>query len=565
MWTSVARFFAPPKFENDENKMRTALYVHWIALVFMAAILLVIVASKVSDGFLSFNAFDAILLGVFLLIALIWSLSKNGYVKAASVLLIAILWIAVNGAAYSGAGVRDTSFIANFMVLMAAGLLLGWKAAVLITALTIVTGFGLANLEVAGLTPQVYSPKSPVDVIRDTTFVFGIFAALIALLISGLEGAIARAQAGARELESANQDLNAARLRLEENRNNLLTANQQLEQRAERIGAMANIARTITQVQEIERLLPSVVTSMSDRFGYYHVGVYLTDENGQNAILRASSSEGGLRMIRRKHQVKVPSDDIVGVVADRGEARVAQFGKLQAQDELPDTRSQLVLPLKEREIVIGALDIRSTEPNAFSQEDVSTLQILADQVAIAIQNAHSSEQAKNALHRAEIISRQLTNKSWSEYSESQEQKGYRYDGIKPEPLKGKARFDESEKPLTIPIVLRGQVIGNLKLNPSESSRRWTEDEVAMAEATAERVALALESARLLDDAQKRAQRETFLSEVSTKLGASFQVDSILRDTVEELGQTFKNATVSFQLAKPSSENDGNGSDRKNGS
>ena len=87
----------------------------------------------------------------------------------------------------------------------------------------------------------------------------------------------------------------------------------------------------------------------------------------------------------------------------------------------------------------------------------------------------------------------------------------------------------------------------------------------MAEATAERVALALESARLLDDAQKRAQRETFLSEVSTKLGASFQVDSILRDTVEELGQTFKNATVSFQLANPASENGNNRSSRKNGS
>lgn len=87
----------------------------------------------------------------------------------------------------------------------------------------------------------------------------------------------------------------------------------------------------------------------------------------------------------------------------------------------------------------------------------------------------------------------------------------------------------------------------------------------MAEATAERVALALESARLLDDAQKRAQRETFLSEVSTKLGASFQVDSILRDTVEELGQTFKNATVSFQLTNPASDNGNNGSSRKNGS
>ena len=569
MWKSVANFFTPPKFENDESKTRAALYVHWIALVFMAAILLTIGASKFSDEAIAFNAFDAILFSVFLLLALIWNLSKKGYVQAASILLISILWIAVNGAAYLGAGVRDSSFIANFMVLMAAGLLLGWKAAVLITALTVVAGFSLANLEIAGLTPEVYSPKSPLVVIQETTLIFGIFAALISLLISGLESAVKRTRAGAKELESANVDLNAARARLEENRNELLIANQQLEQRAERIGAIANIAKTITLVQEIERLLPSVVTSISGRFGYYHVGIYLTDENGQNAILRASSSEGGLQMIRRKYQVKVPSDDIVGIVADRGEAHVAQPDEVQTTrthlTDLPETRSQLVLPLKEREIVIGVLDIHAVEPNAFSQEDVSTLQILADQAAIAIQNARSSEQAKDALHRAEIVSRQLTNKAWSEYSESQERKGYRYDGLKPEPIKEKVRFNESEKPLTVPITLRGQVIGNLKLNPSEASRRWTEDEIAMAEATAERVALALESARLLDDAQKRAQRETFLSEVSTKLGASFQVDSILRDTVEELGQTFKNATVSFQLTNPASDNGNNGSSRKNGS
>jgi GAF domain-containing protein len=80
---------------------------------------------------------------------------------------------------------------------------------------------------------------------------------------------------------------------------------------------------------------------------------------------------------------------------------------------------------------------------------------------------------------------------------------------------------------------------------------WTEDELAMAEATAERVALALEGARLLKDAQNRAARETFLSDITAKLGTSFQMDSILRDTVEELGQALKRSTVTFQLVNPS--------------
>jgi GAF domain-containing protein len=121
----------------------------------------------------------------------------------------------------------------------------------------------------------------------------------------------------------------------------------------------------------------------------------------------------------------------------------------------------------------------------------------------------------------------------------------------------------SSRAITIPIRLRGYAIGRLKLTPPDDSRRWTEDEIAMAEATAERVALALEGARLLEDAQRKAAREAFLSDISAKLGTSFQLDSILRDTVQELGENFGNATVSFQLVNPlqtAAANDGGHSD-----
>jgi GAF domain-containing protein len=105
--------------------------------------------------------------------------------------------------------------------------------------------------------------------------------------------------------------------------------------------------------------------------------------------------------------------------------------------------------------------------------------------------------------------------------------------------------------LLIPVQLRGQTIGRLKLSASDPSRQWTDDELIMISSTAERVALALEGARLLDEAQKRATREAFLSEVAAKLSTSFQLDSILRDTVQELGVTLRDSTVTFQLVNPS--------------
>ncbi|HLA06047.1 MAG TPA: GAF domain-containing protein [Anaerolineales bacterium] len=556
MLKTFIKFFTPPSFSSDENKTRVARYLHWIALAFMAAILSYELISKAVSGNLTFNLFDMALTAVFLVIFTIWSLSKSGNVRLASSTLIIILWLAVNASAFFGLGIRDSAYIANFLVLLASGLLIGWQAAVILSVLTIFSGIGLAYAEVNGLSLTTYDVSSPLAVIPDMVVIFSIFAVFMFLLITGLENAIKIAQAGTRELESANHELSNARIRLEKNRNELLVANQQLVLRAERIRTISNISKTITLVQEIDRLLTSVVNTISQQFGYYHAGIFLVDDQKKFALLRASSSDGGLRMIKQGHQIRISRDTIIGLVAQRGEARIASNEGFNAvgfnNPELPATRSQLVLPLKVKELVIGALDIQSDQPNAFSEEDVSILQILADQVAIAIQNSRSSEQAAQSLQKAEIATQQLTNTVWKGYKETIEPRGYRYNGVKPEPLKDTGNTVTSTNSLSIPVQLRGHTIGRLKLNPPGSSRRWTEDEIAIAESTAERIAIALEGARLLEDAQKRASRETFLADISAKLGTSFQLDSILRDTVEELGQKFKNTLVSFQLINPSS-------------
>jgi GAF domain-containing protein len=554
MFQTIIGYFSPPVFPNDENKTRIAGYVHWIALAFMSAILAFVVFSKLFTGSFTLNIFDGVLLFILVIILAVWTLSSSGFVRQAGLILVVILWLAVNGTAFYGAGIRDSSFLANFAVLLAAGLLIGWKAAVSLSAITIAAGVGLAYAEMSGISPAVYTPGSPLIAIRDLGGTFAIFALFIYLLISGLEQAIQTAQAGTMELGEANRDLTAARARLEENRNELILANEQLRRRAERIGAIANISKTVTALQDIEQLLPSVVNTISLRFGYYHTGIYLLDEQNRVALLRAANSEGGLRMVKRGHQILTGSPGIVGFVTERGEAQIAlDNGSRPAKFENPDlpaTRSQLVLPLKLKETVIGALDIQSLQPNDFTEEDVSILSILADQVAIAIQNANSAKQASIALRNAEVASRQLSGRAWQGYAETIDVRGYRYDGVKSEALRDRGDTAASPYTLTVPIRLRGHLIGRLNLNPPDPARRWTEDEIAMAEATAERVALALESARLLEDAQRKATRESFLSDISAKLGTSFQLDSILRDTVRELGENFRNATVSFQLVNP---------------
>lgn len=380
-------------------------------------------------------------------------------------------------------------------------------------------------------------------------------------------------------LQKLNQELQQKESELEEIKTNLeknveertrelINANQQITKRAERLRLIADVARSAITIQDMGRLLPHITHLISQRFNFYHVGIFLLDEEKQYAVLKASNSPGGLRMIKKGHRLKIGAQGIVGYVSQTGQVRIA----LNVEDDpayfggedLPDTRSEIAIPLKSGDIILGVLDIQSTEANAFSEDDSATLSILADQVAIGIQGAISYEQSQRALLEAETTSRQTVNQAWKVYKQMLERRGYRYDGVRSEPLKeGSASF-VSNSTLNLPVRLRGQTIGHLRLTHREATHIWTEDELSMAEATAERVALALEGARLLEDAQKRAARETFLSEISAKLSTSFQMDSILRDTVDELGQTLKQSTITFQLVNPSESTDMD-SPRHNGS
>jgi GAF domain-containing protein len=299
-----------------------------------------------------------------------------------------------------------------------------------------------------------------------------------------------------------------------------------------------------------------VVNTISQRFGYYHVGIYLIDEQEQFAVLRASNNEDGLSEIQKNHRLRIGEQSVVGHVARNGQSQIVKnvdTDKTFFNDpDLPDTLFEMALPLKSGEELIGVLDIQSPNANAFSDDDMSTLPILADQVTIAIQNAFLFERSQRLLREAELATRQISSQTWKVYEREIQTKGYRYDGIKSEALQEASSTLTPNNLLNIPVKLRGQVIGNLKLKPVNLSRNWTEDELAIIEATSDRVALALEGSRLLHDAQRQATREAFLADVTAKLGTSFQLDSILRDTVEELGKTLTGSTVSFQLLNPSS-------------
>ncbi|GAB4459636.1 MAG: hypothetical protein Kow0070_14860 [Anaerolineales bacterium] len=388
-------------------------------------------------------------------------------------------------------------------------------------------------------------------IIDTAPFFLGVFAALAGYRQEALQktnDALVHAEKELKAMQKTLQEL------VEEKTRDLTAANQKAEQRTEQLKAIAEITRTIINVRSLDELLTQLPRLISQSLGFYHAGIFLLDENREYALLRSANSEGGQRMLARGHRLRVGQQGIVGYVAARGAPRIALDVGEDAvyfnNPDLPDTHSEVALPLKFGPETIGVLDIQSTEANAFSQEDIEVFSILANQISVAIQNARSFEQAQRALREAAIASSRLTSQAWKNVADAIRTKGYRYDGIKPEPLKKAGASTPESNALTVPVQLRGQTIGRLKIKPSSEAQGWSEDELAIIESTAERLALALDGARLLDEAQRRAAREKFLSELAAKLGGSFKLDSILRDTVEELGQFLKDTTVTFQLTDP---------------
>jgi GAF domain-containing protein len=544
--------FAPPVFPEDEDKTRKARYANAISLTFIIVALGYEVAIRITRGYLGLGLIDIVLFAIAFLLSIGLILLRRGFLQLTSILLVGLIWTAINGVAASGFGIRDSSYITNLAVILMAGLLLGWQASVVVTVLSILSGFGLAYAEQNGLIKTVSYP--PASFAQDMTFVLSLNAVLIYLLINGLESAVRRAQANSKELQVINVDLARTQGDLQARGVELLSANQQLEKRSERLRAVADVARTAVSLQNLDRLLASITHIISNQLGYYHVAIFLVDEQGQHAILRSANTDGGLRMLARGYRLQVGQEGVIGNATRTGQPRIAQnidSDFLPSPDpDLSETRSELALPLKVGETLIGVLDIQAKEVAAFTADDVSALSILADQVAIAIQNARLYEQAQRALRDAEIASSQALGQAWKGYNETIHTRGYRYDGIKPEPLTEPLPSSNENGTLLRSVQLRGQMIGRLQLKPSDPTHQWTEDELAILEATAERVAIALESNRLLEEAQRRAVRESFLSDIAAKLGASFKLDSILRDTVQELGQTLKESVVSFQLVDP---------------
>lgn len=174
--------------------------------------------------------------------------------------------------------------------------------------------------------------------------------------------------------------------------------------RATQLQTAAEIARDTSGTLALDNLLNRAVNLLRDRFGYYHASIFLIDEEGVNVAVQESTGAAGEEMKRRGHKLPVGSRSVIGQVTYNGQSVLLNDVTLEEARSihrfnplLPNTRSELGIPLKIGERVIGALDVQSDRTNAFSEDDVTVLQTLADQVAVAVDNARAYELAQKAV------------------------------------------------------------------------------------------------------------------------------------------------------------------------
>ena len=336
-----------------------------------------------------------------------------------------------------------------------------------------------------------------------------------------------------------------------------------LERRSTELQTAAEISRAASSILDPAELTRRAVDLIRERFGLYYVGLFLVEETGEPgkwAVLRAGTGEAGRHMLESKHKLEVGGASMIGWCVANKQARIAlDVGEEAVRFEnphLPETRSELALPLVSRGEAIGALTIQSSREAAFTEEDITTLQTMADQLANAIENVHLLERAQAALAEVEATQRRYLQQAWTDYTQAAKVTGYETvrpgaaplgDAVLPEIQRaieqqhvmaatGNGDEEKSRSTLVAPIALRGEVIGVLGVH-DDSARRWTDGEIALVEAVAERMAQTAENLRLLDETQRRARREQTLREITAHVRGSTDPDTIVRTALRELGTT----------------------------
>jgi GAF domain-containing protein/HAMP domain-containing protein len=374
------------------------------------------------------------------------------------------------------------------------------------------------------------------------------------------------------------------------------TLEERVHDRTRRLAIAVEISRRLSAILDLASLMREVVTITKETFNYYHVHIYLLDDHHEALIMAEGYGEAGWEMKRQGHSIQLTAErSLVARAAREGRAIVVEDvendPKWLSNPLLPDTRAEMAIPIKLDQEVAGVLDVQSEKVGGITAEDEAVLQILANQIAVAVRNARLFTETQEALYRAQKLQNLYTSEAWRTLASNRAGTDYEFQ-LASRAVVGQADAPEAESALhtmetvtwagggssvqtsgptssraagwidqnspepearvsqravATPLSLHGQILGVLGIQDANSDRQWTEDEIALIEAVSEQMSLAIENARLFEETGRRAEREKIIANITRQIWASSEMDEVMRTAVEQLGTALNAARVVIQL------------------
>ncbi len=349
--------------------------------------------------------------------------------------------------------------------------------------------------------------------------------------------------------------------------------------RTRRLELVAAISERLSAILELDKLLNEIVDQIQLNFGYYHAHIYLLDEAQERLVVAAGTGQAGKIMKARGHNIRLDALTSLVARAARSHEVVRVDNVRQAKDWLPnpllpDTYSEMAVPIVLDEEVVGVLDVQEDKIGGLDEGDVSLLRSLANQVAVAIRNANLFEEVERNLEEAHELQRRYMEQAWDRSRVAERARGRaQYSrGTVPEtlsraaverarqealaqdgpafiwvddsgrrtrgtgPLGGGNGRPDASLALVAPIVLRGMPIGNLQLHNIDPNREWTEGELALVRSVVDQVAQVAEGLRLLDETQEQASQERLVGRVTEKMRRAADMEALMQTLVDELAE-----------------------------
>lgn len=531
-----------------------------------------------ADAYIAASSKDYLMVLVYTLIyawVLASTLIRRLPYRLRAINLLVILFIAgVLGLAQFGLASNGRIFLLAFSIM--ATLLLGLGAGsitLMISIITLIFGAVLKTSANPLMSPNQISVNE-----QGASWVSAVFAFIIVDVVTtaSLQIIVLSLQRIINGQKKLTEDLKDEQAKLSKE---VERRTAQLTVRANQLEASNQISQLIAKETNLDKLCTHAADQIAALMNFYYVGIYLLDERKEFAVMQAGTGEAGQELLSRHHSLKVGEIGMVSYAVSRGETKVAQNVFLDPvhykNPLLPDTKSESAIPLIASKQTIGAIDIQSTSIDAFTPDIITTLQTIADQLAIAIDRSHLLQRLQETLSQLDTGYRQFTQSAWKSFlGSTRDTTSYRFrkgEGVSLEPemgeTVGKLLRANNQQPVTsndtnpesgkvitalaIPVMLRNQILGVIDVR--FEGDRISKDTLSLLESTSARLAIALENARLLEESQNRANREHLVSDVSARVRGSTEVSGILQTAASELGRALGVSEVLVQLRSSNNE------------